>query len=49
MLGRLPVAQEPGRQRRIAVEPTGGRVLPRGRPVHPAPSTVGAVTPSSSL
>jgi hypothetical protein len=36
MLGRLPVTQEPGHRRRIAAEPTGGRVLPRGRPVHPA-------------
>jgi hypothetical protein len=36
MLGRLPVTQEPGHRRRISVEPTGGRVLPRGRPVHPA-------------
>jgi hypothetical protein len=36
MLECLPVAQEQGRRRRIAVEPTSGRVLPRGRPVHPA-------------
>jgi hypothetical protein len=36
MLGRLPVAQEPGRRRQIAIEPTGGRVSPRGRPVRPA-------------
>jgi hypothetical protein len=36
MLEGLPVAPEPGRRRRIAVEPTGGRVLPHGRPVHPA-------------
>jgi hypothetical protein len=28
MLARLPDAQEPGRRRRIAVEPTGGRVFP---------------------
>jgi hypothetical protein len=28
MLGRLPDAQEPGRRRRIAVEPAGGRVFP---------------------
>jgi hypothetical protein len=45
MLECLPVAQEPGRRRRIAVEPTGGRVLPRGWTVHFAPSTVGAVHP----
>jgi hypothetical protein len=36
MLRHLPVAREPGHRRRIAAEPTGGRVLPRGRPVHPA-------------
>jgi hypothetical protein len=36
MLGRLPITQEQGHWRRIAAEPTGGRVLPRGRPVHPA-------------
>jgi hypothetical protein len=36
VLRRLTVAQEPGHQRRIAAEPTSGRVLPRGRPVHPA-------------
>jgi hypothetical protein len=36
VLGRLPVTQESGHRRRIAAKPTGGRVLPRGRPVHPA-------------
>jgi hypothetical protein len=36
MLGRLPITREPGNRRRIAAEPTGGRVLPRGRPAHPA-------------
>jgi hypothetical protein len=36
MLGRLPITQEPGHPRRIAAEPTSGRVRPRGRPVHPA-------------
>jgi hypothetical protein len=36
MLGRLPVTQEPGHRWRITAEPTGGRVLPRGQPVHPA-------------
>jgi hypothetical protein len=45
MLGRPPDAQEPGHRRRTAVEPTGGRVSPRGRPVRPAPSAVGAVSP----
>jgi hypothetical protein len=48
MLGCLPDAQEPGRRRRLAVEPTGGGVSPRGRPVRPAPSAVGAVSPSRS-
>jgi hypothetical protein len=48
MLGRLPDAQEPGRRQRIAVEPTGGRVFPRGRSVRPAPSAAGAVSPSCS-
>jgi hypothetical protein len=48
MLGRLPDAQEPGRRRRIAVEPTGSRVFPHGRPVRPAPSAAGAVSPSRS-
>jgi hypothetical protein len=46
MLGRLPDAHELGRRWRIAVEPTGGRVSPRGRPVRPAPLAVGAVSPS---
>ena len=36
MLGRLPDAQEPGRRWRIAVEPIGGLVFHRGRPVRPA-------------
>jgi hypothetical protein len=35
VLRHLPVAQEPGHRRRITAEPTGGRVIPRGRPVHP--------------
>jgi hypothetical protein len=44
MLRHLPVAQEPGHRRRIAAEPTGGRVLPRGRTVHPVVDR-GAVSP----
>jgi hypothetical protein len=39
MLGRLPVAQEPGRRRRIAVEPTGSRFSP--------PRTAGSPRPIS--
>jgi hypothetical protein len=39
MLGRLPVAQEPGHRRRIAVEPTGGRFSP--------PRTAGSPRPVS--
>jgi hypothetical protein len=37
MLECLPVAQEPGRRRRIAVEPTGGRFTPPHRPLPSSP------------
>jgi hypothetical protein len=49
VLRHLPAAREPGHRRQIAAEPTGGRVLPRGRPVHPAIDRSGVSPPPLPL
>jgi hypothetical protein len=49
VLSHLPVDQEPGHRRRIAVEPTGDWVLSQWTAGSPAPSDRGAVPPPSAL